>query len=317
MQACFSHYRAALRGRGIVVPEGWDHAPGNPSHTGLVAAVRDGGDLARAAEVLAQARALGGEILLISAEDLAGLNVTALQRLRELLGETDISIIYYVRRWSDILPSEWQELVKHGHTMSLPEYMAINLRNPETSQAFNLEMRLGKFVEVFGLDSIKLVSYSVLRDNSQDMFVHFCKNFLGWWQAEAMPGNIDMNVSRSPVQVELLRMLNALEFSRTGVRTASLRGRLYAAWGKLDLAALTEAMQRHQKIFVFSDAYPMLLNMHRAAQLRYRANIVKPCPPDLFFRPLRKEIPYFDSDYLLQPGVVDAINAAYRALVPV
>jgi hypothetical protein len=93
-----------------------------------------------------------------------------------------------------------------------------------------------------------------------------------------------------------------------------MRGSPYSPFARLYFALVLEAIEARQKTMAFSDASPMLLKMHRAMHERYRANIIKPCPPELFFRPARREIPYFDSDYLLKPGIVAAIHGIYEAI---
>lgn len=302
-----------MRARGIVWPQAWQSAD-NASHTGLTTALRDGGNLCGAAEVLELAFAQGGDTLLVSAEDLSALNVDALQRLKTFLGASNVTIVYYVRRWSDLLPSGWQEVVKQGHTTSFPENFVGHVRNPEASEIFNLELRLAGLIQVFGLQSLRLVSYSMLRDTKVDLFGHFARHFLNWWKATPLSGNHELNTSRGVAEIELVRRLNMIEFSRSGEISPSLRNRLDAAWPTIDAKFVLASMETSRRTMFLNDAFPGLHALHRRAHARYQAQIVEPAPPDLLFKPMRRELQYIADDYIMQPGVVAAIHEIYDRL---
>ena len=122
----------------------------------------------------------GNETVLLSAEDLVGLSAANILTLRSLLGGASARVIFYCRRWSELLPSGWQELVKHGHTMTLPEFFSAHVVNAPGSNIINYGQALDRYAEHFGLENISLVSYSNIIDNNGDLFVHFCRNFLSW-----------------------------------------------------------------------------------------------------------------------------------------
>jgi len=314
LQACFRQYRDALRARGVVVPAEWESA-GNAAQTVLVAALRDGGNYEAAVETMAKIRMDGAATLLISAEDLCTLGVVQVQRLRDLLGDSDVTIVYYVRRTSDLLFSSWQEDVKHNTTMIFPEYVLNHVRNPEASLFFNLEVRLKPFIEVFGKDALRIVGYSALRDNGIDLFKHFAKRFLDWQTIEPEPQSREINIAATPTQIELLRSLNQIEKLKNPDLPRNLRARLDAALKHLDLAFLFAEMAACQKIFVFSDAFPMFARFHREQRQLYAANVVQPCPAEFLFRLARKEIPYISGDFMLRPGVLEALHDIHGRLV--
>jgi hypothetical protein len=314
LQACFSYHREALRARGIALPAAWELAPGNPSHTGLVTALLNN-DLAGANAVLEGAFAEGAETLLVSAEDLSVLPVEALQRLRSMLGAADLLVVFYVRRWTDLLPSVWQELVKQGKSMSLPEYFSLQVRNPEASNELNFELKLANLIEVFGQDSIRLVCFSMLADSESDIFSHFSRHFLGWWQAEPPPGAPRYNASRGVKEIELLRQLNAIEFAATGRQSAHVRNKLDAAAPSKHTRLVLEAMEPHCRMLPFNDFLPVLTRMHRALYERFKLNVVRPNPPNMFFRPKKHPLPFVASDYLLQRGIVDALHEIHAEIM--
>jgi hypothetical protein len=314
LQACFSHHIAALRSRGIALPARWDLAPGNPSHTGLVTALQND-DVDGAKEVVEAALAGRCDTLLVSAEDLSVLPVEALQRLPPVLGTAEVVIIFYIRRWTDLLPSVWQELIKQGQSMSMPEYFSWHIRNPEGSRELNMELKLANLIEVFGQDSVRLVSFSTLGDAETDIFGHFARHFLGWWRAEPPPGAPRYNASRGVKEIELLRQLNAIEFAASGGRSPHLRNKLDAAAPSKQIRFVLEAMESHRRELPFNDALPALARMHRAMHARFKANVVRPGPPNLFFRPKNRPLPFVASDYLLQRGIVDALHEIHAEIM--
>jgi hypothetical protein len=312
LQVCFARYRDALRLRGIIVPEVWEEH-GNRSHTALVSALREGGDFAGAAEVVARA-SMEGTTLLISAEDLSDLTVDELLRLKALLGDGETVIVYYIRRSSDLLYSSWQEDVKQGLTRTFPEYYGLHVRKPEESPAFNIETRLLPFVEVFGKSAIRLVAYSHLRDTGADLFIHFARHFLGWEQVEPPPEREELNVAGGPAEIELLRTVNVIETLRNPQNPRNLRLKFDEMRSELDAATILAAMEANRKILGMDDAFPMILGFHRELRERYTENVVPPCPAQFFFRPMYKEITYIGRDYMLRPGVVEALHALHGQL---
>lgn len=314
LQACFRHHRAALHARGFVVPAAWELGPEVASHAGLAEAVREGGDLAGAADILARALADGGDTLLVSAEQICGLDAACLRRLRGLLGACAVTIVFYVRRWSDLLPSAWQELVKHGETRSFPEFLGANIRNPERSRYFNLDTKLQALVEVFGQENLRLVCYSVLRDASADLFEHFARHFLDWPDAPRLPGGVEMNPSRGAEEIELVRRLNMIEFARSGSASASLRNSLDAAGAAIDADRVLAAMAGSRRTMLLSDAFPALRQLHRRIHAKFVGQIVAPALPELLFKPARREIPYIADDYVMQPGIIDQIHRIHARL---
>jgi hypothetical protein len=314
LQACFRQYREPLRARGVVVPAEWE-SPGNAAQTVLVAALRDGGNYEAALETMAKIRTGGAHTLLISAEDLCTLGTVPVQRLRDLLGDSEVTIVYYVRRTSDLLFSSWQEDVKHGTSMVFPEYVLHHVRNPEASLFFNVEVRLKPFIEVFGKDALRLVSYSALRDNKIDLFKHFAQHLLDWQNIEPEPQSREINIAATARQIELLRSLNQIEKLKNPEGARNLRAKLDAALLHLDLTTLFADMAACRKIFVFSDAFPMFARFHRDQRQAYAANVVPPCPAEFLFKLARKEIPYISGDYMLRPGVLEALHEIHGGLV--
>ncbi len=313
LQVCLAQHRALLAARGFALPVAWQHAPSNPSHTGLVAALREGGDLAAAAQVIEDAMEGGAHSLIVSAEDLVSLRPDAYARLRTLFDGWAVTVIFYVRRWSDLLPSDWQEMVKQGASTSLPEHLLAHLRNPPASRCLNFELALKPIAEVFGMKAIRLVCYSALSDSGSDLFRHFSSVFLGWNDSPVVAMSKPPNASRDIFDIEMVRVINGMEFVRTGVRSAALRNRFDMMKERLDMRLLREAMDSARRGALLDDAFPYLIRLHKRLYDQFREQIVPPSAHDMFFKPNRKEIPYISDEYLLRPGIAEAYRDLYAA----
>ena len=126
---------ALARQRDIVVPSAvgaprqWHRRPI------LVAALRDGGDMANChRDDGKRSRREGAQTLLISAEDLCTLGVPAVAaaaRRCSAIPPGDHRVLCAARVGSCCFRA-WQEDVKHTTSMTLPEYVLGHLRNPES-----------------------------------------------------------------------------------------------------------------------------------------------------------------------------------------
>ena len=308
LQLHFRAMRAGLEQRGIVFPEFWELAPGNPSQLPLTQQLRSGkADLLRPrfAELLAG----GAERILLSSEDLSNLEVPALELLSTLISGNKVQIVFYLRRWSELVPSSWQEGMKHGQFRTLPEFILSHIQQPQTSRLLNFELKLSRFAGVFGTDSIKLVSYSELRDRNIDLFKHFAATFLAWPDAHVRRKLTSPNSSRAPEYAELLRAVNAMTAQRGGTPDAALRRRLDMNRNALDLEPLFAAMRNHQRTVHFNDSGTALRDLHRTLVQANIAKVVEPKRNKVLFRPRSANLAYINGDYQLEPGVVPALAA--------
>ena len=176
LQGRFHSTRAMLLGRGVMYPELWQ-GKDKYSHPELPRKLRAGADH----ELMDEFEFLNSsdnDTVLISAEDLVGLSAANILTLRSLLGRASARVIFYCRRWSELLPSGWQELVKHGHTNTLPEFFSAHVVNAPGSNIINYGQALDRYAEHFGLKNISLVYIAISLMTMGDLFVHFCHNFL-------------------------------------------------------------------------------------------------------------------------------------------
>jgi hypothetical protein len=302
-----------LAARGTVFPDFWAHAPGNPSmkHLARKLAERDIASLVPQFAGLVDA---GHRRILLSSEALCDLDDGGLRCLRTLTEGHEVQLVFYVRRWSELLPSSWRESAKHGQLYTFPELAARHLFVPEESRLVNFGLRLSRFRAIFGADSLCVVSYSELRDREIDIFQHFAEKFLNWPDAPALPRFQHSNVSRGPEEVELVRSLHAMAQARALPRADLLR-RAFERLKEKRLRPLLAAMERHTQSLTLSDESPPLRLLHEALAAAYGPHLLGPVPPTLLFTPATAAIRYISGDYLAEQGASASLRTLYERVV--
>ena len=313
LQLSFRGLRQKLAARGVLFPDFWELAPGNPSQLPLTQQLR-AGDMDKLAPRFAELRASGAQQILLSSEDLSNAEAPMLERLRELLQGDPVQFVFYARRWSELLPSSWQEHIKQGHRQTLPEFMLRHMTEAQTSRIVNFEVKLAEFAAAFGPDSLRLVAYSELRDRKIDMFRHFAKNFLDWPDAPSRAGTGPANVSGDPRQVEALRLFNVLCHGEEAPLTKALLTAFKRNWRKVELPVLFAAMDRNMARLPFNDDAPGLKGMHAALARKYLDRTVPPHHDARLFKPAHAKLAYVSTDYLAEDGVAAELNAVLRQL---
>jgi hypothetical protein len=101
----------------------------------------------------------GEAVNLISSEKFDRLKLVNIERLSKSLSNVDVKIIYYHRNHIDLLPSSWQERVKHKSRKSFFEYILPHILRPFTSNIINPAIVLDLYANVFGKDKIAVVDY--------------------------------------------------------------------------------------------------------------------------------------------------------------
>ncbi len=107
------------------------------------------------------AQLTSGAINLVSSENFDRLNLEEVKRLRAALSGVDVRIIYYYRNYIDLLPSWWQEEVKHGSTTSFYEFVLPHILRPFSSIIVNPAVVLDLYATAFGKDNISIVDYEL------------------------------------------------------------------------------------------------------------------------------------------------------------
>jgi hypothetical protein len=320
LQLRFDAARERLRQQGVVYPIEWSSSEHEPSHRKLMVALRE----ARIAQLKSQFETIernDPEYVLISAEGLNHLQQPALELLRTLVGSHPVTVIFYCRRWSELLPSLWQEKIKFGYDETFPEFFADNVSDPSESPIMNFAHRLDVYARVFGRDNIRLISYSNLRDNGIDLAEHFFDVFLPRHRS-LIDGLPDLavawpNQSFPPLVIEVIRALNALAVSNgTPPPDATLRGWYMVNAGRFELTDLFLAIQQNQATLRFSDASPGAQRLQEILSTIYGDLMVQPTPPRFLFSPRQADIVYFQQRYLadrLSRQALEDVYTTFRA----
>lgn len=307
LQQTFESVRNDLLAEGVCYPDVWG-ATAAHAHFGLVHALGSGEDAtAKLSADFARLYRAGYDYILLSAEDLSILAPEGIQRLRLVIGDAEADIVFYCRRWSEILPSAWREGVKQGSVALFPEFLAKALHGANNSALVNFGKKLAPYVEAFGADHLRLVSYNDLLDKKMDLFQHFCRTFLGWADPPK-PSLGPVNVGMSAIETECVRIINAAQIAagfhhRPYVFLEQMRAELQEP-----LEVLRTAMATAKQTIRLSDQTPALRGVHNALVRQFGAHMVSP-RTDRLFRPVGREIDYIGQDYLMRPGVREAIEA--------
>lgn len=154
LQRLLSNNRAALNAQGFDYPEIGKEIFG---HHGIMRALKSND-----AEVLEGLKAafagLDGKVIL-SSENFEWLSGDEVTKFQDILGPAEFHIIYTFRGWNGLIPSMWQEEIKHGQFMSLSEYCLDHLAFPFKSDLLNYGKVLDKYSAVFPDAKISSISY--------------------------------------------------------------------------------------------------------------------------------------------------------------
>jgi sulfotransferase family protein len=162
---------------------------------------------------------LGGEINFISSENFDRLHSHEIKKLQQTLSKVDVKIIYYYRNHVDMLPSWWQEAIKHGSMISFHEFVLPHILRPFTSNIVNPRIVLDLYAKAFGKDNIKIINYSAALQ--RETIVTPLLELLGI----QLPGvkNTSVNASLKLEIVEIIRILNAIADGNGKLKAHNIR----------------------------------------------------------------------------------------------
>jgi hypothetical protein len=245
--------------------------------------------------------------VIFSSENFAHLKPEAVQQLVQALGPDNVEVIYYARRWEQLLPSVWQELIKHGHSQSYLEFLNHQTSAPLASVYLNYMNVLDRWAGAAGVDRLRIFSYDNLRTEGLDVVQHFCTRVLGIQLHQPQPrqDNPRQTVGRS----ETLRMLNWLAFGGRGgspkVRMALEQHRAQLHQELADLDVIYEPYIRRVRLcapFVFPHVERRFLRLYgdRVENLAADGRLFQD-----------REIlaaPYVHPNYMLEEGAVPRLR---------
>jgi hypothetical protein len=313
LQASFVRLRRQLRERGTHYPDWW----GGLAHGNLLRRLLSPPD-SKLESQFAELRASDAERTLISIEGLVGLPEKSVAYLRDLVDDSDVILVFYTRSWADVLSSIWREIIKEGATVTLPEFLYRRVMDPWTDLSINFDLGLRLYEKYFGSNSLHLVSYDQMIAEGCDLFSHFASSFLGWDEPPALHlGRV--NASLSAHDTEIVRALNSIECINKGKAPTPQRARLLGeSFLRLKpngfAAVLQDTLDAHTATIGLDERTRVLQSLHEMLFAKYNGRLVSPRPHTLFFRPRRIEVAYVRPEYVLRPGVVDALHELYEAV---
>jgi hypothetical protein len=305
---------AGLGRAGFYLATLWNNSQFNPSHTGLVERLNSE-RVSELKPVFEEWRNSACKAVIISCEELAGMSrePVKVQMLRELTFGCPVTIVYYVRRWPRRLSSEWQEYIKQGSTLSLPEVLVHNLRNPPLSHIINIDVCLAAYAQIFGRSAIRLVSYDGVLAEGSDIFAHFACHFLDGYEPAGRPGRV-VNESLPPANAELMRLFNCLE-QQTGRPSRCLLPYLQLQHPPAAILRLLDHMGQSAATLDVHDDDGGAGDVLLANRKDYDGCVLPPAGVDRFYEPQSDKLAFIRPDYALAPGFTDALRRTWHELL--
>ena len=213
--------REPLREIGLLYPETGQQDAG---HHAIVNAARGWGPASDGFDADALARECEGfDHVVLSSENVVHLARPHLEALRDLLPPGEVRVIYHLRRLVDWWPSYWQELIKHGQSISAAEFLAGQLGGIHLGGNLfvNQADQLIRLEAVFGREAVRIVGYDEMRARDGDLARALLAEVVGRADAAGRVAAEVVNVSKPGWMTEFLRVLNAIHHAETGHGTSA------------------------------------------------------------------------------------------------
>jgi hypothetical protein len=252
------------------------------------------------------------EMVLLSCEGFQGLHPDRLATLRQLLGDADVKIVIFLRRWSDWIPSQWVQSVKQGSIKTFNEYYWELLLTARRHPGINNKIILNRFAQVFGHVAISILPYSNLLDAGEDIFAVFARDILGWTVPAAAQPKL-VHASMDIRTTELARCLNVLDQRagrHEGVLAAIALGRVRQQTEAM--SAIYATMRRFVGTIVIDDGADLFRPIFAELNAAYGDRVIG--APEVF-EPKARAFEYIQTDFLLTPGMPASIARMHQELV--
>jgi hypothetical protein len=242
LQSILFHSRADLADQGIYYASDWWTTKNQIQHDPLMNLLRAGNESV-VKESFRRINASGYRVVALSCEGFDDLRPPQIKLLHDAIGDNPVGIVYYCRRWSERIPSDWQQHIKMGQFPTLPEFYTKYLRAPSDRLDINYARVLDKFGSVFGRGSLCLVSYNNLKERKIDLFRHCARTFLDYSREVSVADeSIQTNTSPDMYDTETIRVMNCLDFHSTGRYRLNMRVRFEQLRKRFDTSKLKEKM---------------------------------------------------------------------------
>ncbi len=309
LQSNFTALAPWLAQNGVLYPTDL----GTPGHANLPRMLTEPDAETRLKPIFAEFNAGPAHTILLSAEDLAPLRRQGIETLRRLIGQNLVYIVYYCRRWSEMIRSRWGERVKHGSDITLIDSFQEAIDTPFKVGAINYDLALTRWTRTFGMAALRVVSLNVLSDTNREVLGHFLQSQLGL-AFDRPPPEGAQNMSMSLTDTEILRALNALHIAAGNKPSAHIRRAFVRSRKSLDFNQTSAAIGADMTEIIFDESRPRMLKIHREMFDKYAFAMVPPALDGLFFQPGRAIIPAPGANYLKNPAVHQELSATYARL---
>jgi hypothetical protein len=311
IQSQLFHARKYLEEHGILYPDIWWERPDKIMHDSVRDHLKAGKDLKGDFQKL---NASGAEKIILSCEGFDGLELTELRRLKEYTAGNPVQIVYYARRWSDRIPSDWRQQVMMGYYVTFPEYYIRQLSYPEGTGEVNYSIVWERFAKIFGRDSLRIVSFNNLLDRDVDLFRHFCEDIVGVHDVpQVAKGLIQRNAGPDMFNGELMRALNYLYCLETSRTDQTMRIKFDRLKQKYDLQTLRAHMKTDMRQIKLKDNAAPLRTTWEAIST-YKDRLVSPQYGQQIFERCDVEVEFVGQNYLLREGILDELTKLYHFL---
>jgi hypothetical protein len=266
IQVNLARAQGALRDLGVDFPDEWRE--GHAGHFHLFRKLKAGYD-AEVESDFASIFARGASTVVLSSEDISDLNPEQLELLRKVTRGRHVEIVFYLRRWSDVIPSSWKENVKHGLTAPFVDWIFEIYADP---RAFS--NRINNFAKVFGKDAIRVVSFSNLVDAGVDLFDHFVEKIVGLRNFNfPNASRAHQNISLAMETTELIRLLNLIGVTR-GARQHVIDSRSLGDF--VGYSQLMRAISSSLSPIRIDDSTPAFKDLYRELNAEFGGALVSP-----------------------------------------
>ncbi len=203
----------------------------------------------------------------------------------------------------------WMENMKHIWNFLCDWNKALKVgRRPTTASCCN------KYEQVFGRESLKIVSFNNLVEHNVDLFKHFCEVIVGLPEAPRVEKRVDRNVGVEMTETEITRALNYMHYVETLRSDPSMHVKfsMLNKQNKLeDLQALKEHMKADVKEVPFKETTLTFRPAFEAINA-YRDRLVSPEYGGKVFELRNTRVQFVGQNYLLRKGAVDEVERLYR-----
>ena len=328
LQRCLTSTQAALQERGIYYPPELIDRNTRCMHLPVYRSiVQNKSETLR--PVFRKINEAGHKIVVLSCEHMSFLRPDELAELRDAIDVPEIDIVYFVRRWSDRIPSLWSQSLFMGGSLTLPEFFlgVLESRTPEyypkrlgsDAGGYDVDYSLTwrDITSVVGRDALRLFSYSAVADEKADVFVRFCSDILGL-EDVPVPRAFGKRrwVSMPREETELLRALNAMYVKEHGDITLEIRNLIKSERFPIDEKRIRAAMEEEKAELVIDD-HAAYFDTAYGAMTAYADRVV-PGPGivegEVFPRLSRKQ-GYVHPGWMLRPGTANAVRVLYRKMI--